>query len=297
MNRITRLVVTVIAVLALMFSISACGVTTPPDVTKLQIGAGPFEDPEFKGCIAPGIKDNSPTNDEYIPYPVSGRDYDAGTTESADTGAMTVVSKDNAQLSIPVRVTWDFNTDCEALGEFYKLYNRYGAQLNDDGSNTEGWSVVLDKVFGNTLDTTLDEIAKDYKWRDLYNNAEAQNALQTALDENLQDAINVAAKGEFFTNVNVATIKKPTPTDENLIKAIAAEQSAVASAQSAEAQAKAEEAQAIAEVKVARAAAEKQQATIDGFGGYENYSRSQAIENGLNPFQPTYIVGGTQPQN
>jgi regulator of protease activity HflC (stomatin/prohibitin superfamily) len=270
-------------------------VTTEPDVTKLQIGAGPLEDPEFKGCIPPSTKKNTLTNDRYVAYPTSGRDYDAGTTENSDSGPMTVVSKDNAEMAIPVRVTWDFNTDCEAMEKFYGLYNRYGANLEEDGSTTPGWDEVLDKVFGNTLDTTLDEVAKRFTWRELYNDADAQNALQLALDESLEDAVIQAAKGEFFINIDVPTLKKPTPTNQELKDAVALEQAAVATAQSAEAEARAKKAQAEAELAVSQAEAAKQRAEIAGYGGFNNYVKVLAVESGINPWQETYIWGGSAP--
>lgn len=271
----------------------ACGVSTGQDVTKLHIGAGPFENPDFKGCIAPGTKDNSPTNDKYVAYPTSGRDYDAGVTKNGDSGPITVVSRDNAEMAIPIRLTWDFTTNCKDIEKFYKLYNRYGANLNDDGSTTKGWNTVMQKVIGATLDTTLDEVAKNYTWRDLYNNAAAQNALQATLSDRIQSQVNEVAKGEFFTNIRVATMQKPYPTNENLKNAVAEEQAAVASAQSAEAKARAQKAQAEAETATAQAEAAKRRAEISGYGSFENYARYQAIQQGLNPYQPTYIVSGT----
>lgn len=293
MNRIQKIAAVIALVLVASVGFSACGVETPPDVTKLHIGAGPFEDPKFKGCVPAGTKDNSITNDKYVAYPTSGRDYDAGTTENSDSGAITVVSKDNTEMSIPIRITWDFNTDCETLEAFYQDYNRYGAQLNDDGTTTEGWDTVLDKVLGNSLDTTMDEVAKNYNWRDLYNNPAAQNDLQTTVSTSLQDIVDEVAKGDYFINIKVATMKKPVPTNPDLVSAIAAEQAAVAAAQSAEAKARATKAQAEAETATAKAEAAKQAAIIKGFGGFAAYAQYTAIMEGLNPFQPTYIVSGT----
>ena len=294
MNTKFKKIAAMVAIVPLMF-VTACGVSTPPDETKLQIGAGPFEDPKIKGCVPPGEKRTSPTNDEYISYPVSGRDYDAGTTEGGDSGPITVISKDNTEMAIPVRITWDFESDCKTLEAFYKLYNRYGAELNDEGQMTDGFRNVLAKVLGNSLDTTLDEIAKNYTWRELYNDAAAQNALQASLDENLQAVVDEVAKGKFFTNINVATLKKPIPTNQDLKDAIAAEQAAVATAQSAEAKARATKAQAEAETATAKAEAAKQQAIIEGYGGFDNFAEIEAIRGGLNPYQPTYIVNGTKP--
>lgn len=294
MNTKIKKIAAIVAIVPLMF-VTACGVSTQPDVTKLQIGAGPFEDPKIKGCVAPGEKRTSPTNDKYIAYPVSGRDFDAGTTEGGDSGPITVISKDNTEMAIPVRITWDFESDCKTLEAFYKLYNRYGASLDDEGKATDGFRQVLAKVLGNSLDTTLDEIAKNYTWRELYNDAAAQNALQASLDENLQEVVDEVAKGKFFTNINVATLKKPIPTNQELKDAIAAEQSAVATAQSAEAKARATKAQAEAETATAEAEAKKQQAIIQGYGGFDNYKCIYMADNGLNCDQPTYIVSGTKP--
>lgn len=286
----------IIVAAPLLVMTAACGVQTGQDVTKLHIGAGPFENPDFKGCIKPGTKDNSPTNDKYIAYPTSGRDYDAGVTKNGDSGPITVVSKDNAEMAIPIRLTWDFTTDCKEIEQFYKLYNRYGANLNDDGSSTEGWTTVMQKVMGATLDTTLDEVAKNYSWRDLYNNAAAQNALQATLSDQIQEKVNEVAKGEFFTDIKVATMQKPYPTNDDLKNAVAAEQAAVATAQSAEAKARATKAQAEAETATAQAEAAKQRAIISGYGNFENYARMQAIQAGLNPYQPTYKVSDTTGQ-
>jgi uncharacterized membrane protein YqiK len=151
----------------------------------------------------------------------------------------------------------------------------------------------MQKVMGATLDTTLDEVAKNYTWRDLYNNAAAQNALQATLSERIQSQVDEVAKGKFFTNIKVATMQKPYPTNEDLKNAVAQEQAAVASAQSAEAKARATKAQAEAETATAQAEAAKQRAIISGYGSFENYAKMQAIQQGLNPYQPTYKVSDT----
>lgn len=280
-------------VVALMM-LTACGVSTPPDSTKVQVGAGPFEDAKFKGCIPPSTKKNSPTNDDYYAYPASERDLDATGQDGSDFRAITVLSKDNAEMSIPITFRFNMVGDCKTLQQFHKAYgSRYSAYLDDDGKSTDGWMTMLRKLMYDPADATLDEIAKKYTWREMLNNANAQNEIQAAIVDNIDEIVTANAKGAYFENF-VVLMKKPYPTDEALRKAVAAEQQAVATAQSAEAEARAKKTQAEAEVAVAEAEAKKKRAEIAGFGGYGNYSKSQAIEKGLNPFQPTYIVGGTK---
>lgn len=281
-------------IVPLMF-LTACGVSTQESVTKLQVGAGPFEDPQIKGCVKPGEKRTSPTNDDYYAFPVSDRDLDATGQKGADFDAITAVSKDNAEMSIPVVIRFNMITDCETMGDFFKSFGqRYAAYLDDSGKATEGWNLMLRKLMYDPTDALLDDVAKNYNWRDLYNNAQAQQELQAQLSEQIEGIVETNARGKFFDNFTVL-VKKPTPTNPELTEAIAAEQAAVATAQSAEAKARATKAQAEAETATAKAEAAKQQAIIDGYGGYENYAKSQAIEKGLNPFQPTYIVPGTKP--
>ncbi len=295
MNTRMRKIAMAIGSIAVIGSMTACGVTTQESTVKIQVGAGPFDDPKVKKCIDSGVKDNSPTNDDYYDYPASERDLDATGQEGADQQPITVVSKDNAEMAIPITLRFNMITDCETLGKFFKAYGqRYNAYLDEDGTATSGWNTMLRKLMYDPMDTTLDEIAKKYNWRDLYNNAAAQNELVTTLKESIGEIVNENAKGEYFENY-VVLMKKPVPTNPELVSAIASEQAAVASAASAEAEAKAKEAQARAEAATARAEALKQQAIITGYGSFENYALAQAIEAGLNPFQPTYLVPGTKP--
>lgn len=273
--------------------LTGCGVATQSSVTKIQVGAGPFDDPVVKKCIKPGVKDNTPTNDDYYAYPVSDRDLDATGQSGADFDAITAVSKDNAEMAIPVIIRFNMVTDCESLTDFFKSYGqRYGAYLDDDGKATDGYMLMLRKLMYDPADALLDDVSKNYNWRDLYNNAAAQTELQDTLSKNIEAIVDANARGHFFENFTVL-VKKPTPTNAELAKNIASEQAAVSGAQSAEAKARAQKAQAEAETALAKAEAEKKEAEIRGYGGFENYNKAKAVEKGLNPYQPTYKVSGT----
>jgi len=292
-SKFKRIAATVL-ILPLMF-VTACGVSAEESVKKVHVGAGPFEDPKFKDCIDPGTKSNAPTNDNYFAYPVSDRDYDATGQEGSDSAAFTVVSKDNVPMSVPVTIRFNMIADCDTLKDFHKAHgSRYSAYLADDGTSTKGWLTMLRKLMADPADSQLDEIAKKYNWLDLYNNAEVQNELQQTLADNISDIVSTQAKGEYFDNY-IVLVKKPSPTDDALLSTITTAQKDLAAATAKIRQAEADEATAKAQIEVSKAEAAKQKAIIDGYGGYENYAKSQAIEKGLNPFQPTYIVPGTKP--
>lgn len=288
-----RFIIALVSLFALM-GLTACGVSTQEDTIKVQVGAGPFEDPKFKDCIDPATKRNSPTNNDYFDYPVSERDYDATGQDGSDASPFTVVSKDNVPMNVPLTIRFNMVTDCETLQEFHKAHgSRYNAYLNEDGTSSSGWLTMLRKLMGDPVDSALDEIAKKYNWLDLYNKAEVQNELQETLTENISEIVETQAKGEYFENY-VILVKKPTPSDESLLATITTAQKDLAAAEAKIRQAEADKATAEAQVAVAQAEARKQQAIISGYGGYENYALAQAIAAGLNPFQPTYLVPGTK---
>ena len=188
MSKFKRLIVALM--MAPILFLTACGVSTPPDSTKVQVGGGMFEDAKFKGCIPPSTKKNSPTNDDYYAYPANERDLDATGQDGSDFKAITVLSKDNAEMSIPITFRFNMVGDCETLQDFHRAYgSRYAAYLNDDGTSSEGWMLMLRKLVYDPADATLDEIAKKYTWREMLNNAEAQNEIQASIVENIDEIL------------------------------------------------------------------------------------------------------------
>lgn len=149
------------------------------------------------------------------------------------------------------------------------------------------------------MEQTLISIAQKYPWRDIWNDEKVRIEFQNAL----RDALPVASKArtdgnQYFANFQV-TVMKPDPVDEGLKAAIIAEQKAIADARAAEAKgvadANAAKAKADADVKTAYAQTElarqqalQKQAEIAGYPTVDDYLRNKLIENGGNPFQPTY---------
>jgi hypothetical protein len=209
-----------VAILALpLLLLGACGVSTQSSVTKVEVGAGAFDDPVVKKCIKPGIKDNSITNDDYYALPVSDRDIDATGQDGADFPAITAVSKDNAEMAIPVIIRFNMVTDCDTLTKYFKSFGqRYNAFLDDEGHATGDWMLMLRKLMYDPADALLDDVAKNYNWRDLYNNAAAQTELQDTLSKDIEKAVDTNARYHYFENFTVL-VKKPTPTNPDLADA------------------------------------------------------------------------------
>lgn len=279
--------------LLLTLTVTGCSqANTQPDTMVLHYEAGPFSSIKFKECVEPSKKQWDGPGDKHYEYPVRQVTYDATGGKDAESGPITVVSKDNAELSIPVTVSFNPPTDCDVLRKFHENYGRKYEAYFDNGKYKEGWIKLLVFMIGQPLDTTLDRAAQNYNWRDLWNNPTTKVAIEKSLGEQLQTLVAQQSGGEtFFTNFR-AVVQKPDPTNQALKDAIASEQASVASAQSAEAQARARKAQAEAELAVSQAEAAKKKAEIAGYGTIQNYLWAKAIEAGLNPWQPIIVPGG-----
>lgn len=284
-------------VIALAFVATGCSsVSTDTDQVALHYEGGQFSSRTFSSCVPVSKKSWFGPGDHYYVYPTSQRVYDATGREGAESQPFKVVSKDNAELTIPVSVNFTLKTACDGkksiLVKFHNAFgNRYHAYWDSGDSSDEvpaGWITLLNKVMGQPLDTTLDRIAQEYNWRDLWNNPQVKLEIEKQINENLATLVKRQTGGVQYFEGFSALVQKPEPTNPDLTAAISSEQAGVAQANSAKAQADADTAKAQAQVAVAKAEAAKKQAEIDGFGGIENYLKFQCIQAGCNPYQPSY---------
>ena len=307
-----------IAMLAL-----ASMVVAPVVACSTQVGAGQTAikvddfafiptDPTVEGCIQPETSEYNPIGGfkSYL-YPTRQISWDAtGERDQnnnliAEAESTVVVSNRDApaELRVPVTVTYDLTSDCEALKEFHREFGtKYSGWLNADGSVSQGWIDLNRYVVGQPLENTLVSIAQKYSWRDIWNDeairVEFQNALRNTLPKVSKERTNGK---EYFTNFQV-TVMKPDPVDPGLKSAIIAEQKAIADAQATqakgvadanarEAKADADVKAALAETEVARQEALQRQAVIAGFPDVDAYLKSVAISEGITPW-PSPIVAG-----
>jgi len=279
------------------------GYSVPSDMVAVRVGAGPFEASKLKGDCIPSSTRGFFTNDDFEYFPTNEREWDATGQTGSDAGRMQSVTKDSVQMYIPVTVRFTLITECDTLQDFYTRYaRRYGVEFDNDGTYNEQWLTVLRKLVADPSDATLDRIIQDFNWRNVWNDPQTKVDIEKRLNDALQaetSLLTTTAKGTFFDGISVL-IGKPEPVNEELAKAVAAEQTKVAQAQSEEAQAKADEAKALAQIAVEKAEADKQKAIISGYRlegmtaqeAIRAYNEAQLIASGGNPYQPNYVVGG-----
>lgn len=294
------------ALCVLVFALAGCAsASTPPDLIALHYEGGAVSAKKFKDCLAPSSRSGFDPGDKFYAYPTRQVSYDATGSEGSESEPFSVVSKDNAEMNVPVTITFTLKSDCETLRKMHETIGaRYDAAFEASGSSSDendGWRRMLNYVIGKPLDTALDRMAQQYNWRDLWNNPAVKTKLEQEVNSSIADLVRRQAGGDFFDNYSVL-VQKPEPTTEELKAAISLEQTQVAKAQAAKAQAEADKAAAEAQIAVSKAQAAKQRATIEGFmlkgmsprEAMEAYLRSIAIQAGQNPFQPTYKVSDTR---
>lgn len=291
-----KVLTAILAVIAIM-SMSACGthsVSTAADQVGLHYSGGPFSSKQFKDFIPASSKRWYGPGDKEFLYPNNKRTYDSTGGKDAERGPITSTSVDTVEMATKVSVTFRLTNDPTLLRKFHEnIGNRYQAYMKDDAM-TDGWRTMLEFYFGQALETTLDREIAGYKWRDLYTQPSLRVALQDKANSELEVILKQQMGEDYFGDISTL-VQKPEPTNATLKENIAAQQNAVASAQSATAKAQADLATARAQTALANAEAAKKAAEIRGYGGFENYNKAQAVDKGLNPYQPTYLVNGTQP--
>jgi SPFH domain / Band 7 family len=286
-------VVVLVAVGALF---AASSVSTGPNEVAVHIGGGPLENASFKGCVPSGTHQNlNSPGDTYVTYSTSQRDWDATGQRGADADPFKVVSSDNVEMQIPIIVRFYQITDCKTLEKFYdNLGQRYGAYITKSGAGSTGWETMVRKIVADPVDVELGRIAQKYKWTLVRNSPKVRTEIATSLKDDIAGLVESNAQGHYFDNFSVL-VKKPEPTDPNLLKKINQAQAAIYSAQAAQVTAAAEKQEALAQIAVSKAQSSKSVAEILGFKlpgmtaqqAVRAYNEHYLISQNGNPYQPS----------
>jgi regulator of protease activity HflC (stomatin/prohibitin superfamily) len=302
MEKYMKRIVLVVAAIFAALAMTGCSVAANSDEIYVHKGGGIVEAPDPKGCVATASRELEKPGDSYFAYPANQRTYKFTGSQDDDGQPFSVVSKDGQTLTVRGALSFNLNTNCDVLQRFHdKIGNRYHAYM-ENGQTTEGWSKMLNIYLRPALDSTLDRVAKQYGWNELRSNPAIKAELDKAVNESVRALVNQQFEGndEFFVGYS-ALIQQPD-ADPALVDAVkqneiskaqaqATETKATADAKAAEAAAKAQVAQKNAELTVAQKEALIQKAKIAPFGSVKNWLDAQAIEKGLNPYQPTYGAG------
>lgn len=288
----------VLAAIFAMLAFTGCSVAANSDEIIAHKGGGLIEAAEDKGCILPATRELQKPGDSYYTYPSNQRVYDFTGSKDSDGAAFTVVSKDGQTLTTPGTLSFSLNTDCKTVQAFHdRVGNRYVAY------ESEGWNEMLNIHFRPALDATLDRVAKQYTWTQLYSDPSIKDELNKAVNESVRNLINQQFDGEFEFFVGYsALIQQPQAAKElvdaakanevSKAQALATETKAKADAAAAESAANAQVTQKQAELKVAQIQAAIKRAEIAAYGSVQQWLDAQAIAKGLNPYQPNFSGSG-----
>jgi hypothetical protein len=275
---------------ALGLSLSACGthsVSTAADQVALHYSGGPFSSKAYRSYVPASTKKWFGPGDKEYMYPAGQRTYDATGGKKAERDSITSVSADSVEMATKVSITFQLKTDEKSLRAFHeKVGIKYKAYMDGD-ETSEGWRTLLDFYIGQSLETTLDREVANYNWRDLYNKPEIRVKLQAEVNKELPDLVRAKIQGDYFYDFS-AQVQKPDVTNDALKQAIADSQNNVAKAQAQQAQAQAQLATAQAQLALQRVEAQKQRALIAGYGSTDAYLKALLIQQGGNPYQPSY---------
>ena len=300
MNR-TKRTTAVVGLAIAGLALTACSsVSTEPDQTALQYEGGSFSDKKFTLIVPPSTRDYAGWGDKYYVYPIGQRSYDATGGDGSERGPFTSSSKDSVEMATPLSVTFDLITDEKTLRDFHQLigikYKAYYEDGTDDSTGiSKGWGQMLSFYVGQSLDTTVDRVMAGQEWRKAYGDAAVRTAIETAIKTELPGIVSSKMGGKAYFENWAVQVQRPVPTNPDLLKAIADNQNQVAQAEAAKAKADADLKTAQAQIALQKAEAAKKQADISAYGSVAEYNKAQAIEKGINPYQPTYIVPGTAP--
>lgn len=285
--------------------LSGCtSVSTEPDQVALHYEGGAFSSKKFSSTVGASTKKWFGPGDKTYIYPLGQRSFDATGGPGSEHDPYTSSSKDSVELATPMSVTFSLRDDNGSLRSFHEQIGiKYQAFYDDDPKTPDseispGWQKMLAFYMGQSLDTTVDRVLAGYDWRQAYNDpavrVEIQTAVQNELPALVNQKMNAVNTGGYFDNYQVQ-VQRPVPTNQQLKDNIALAQNQVASAQAAKAKADADLATVQAQIAVQQAEANKKKADISAYGSVTEYNKAQAIEKGINPYQPTYVVSGTVP--
>lgn len=295
----------VLAAVAAVFALgtAGCTVATSSDGALVHKGGGIVEAADPKGCVAPANREIERPGDAYYLYPVNQRTYEFSTSAGADGPPITVISKDGQELSIMGTLSFNLNSDCAVLQRFHDVVgNREHAYFENTSETPAGWNIMLEKYMRPSIDSTLDRVAKQYTWKELYADVSIKDKMNTEINNKVSSLINQRFEGEeeFFINFS-ALILQPQ-ADAELVASVKAVESSKANAEAVKTKAEADSAAALAaanaqvaqkeaEKKIADLEAKIKEAEIKPYGTAREYNNWLAIQKGLNPYQPNYGGG------
>lgn len=277
------------ALCLLAVAATACSVNTEPDETAIVYYGAMGSATKFEKCVKPSSRDDVSQSDNTWTYPAGQRTLDFTGGQDAETKPLSVVSKDNVQLTVPGSVTFALNTECRTLRQFHERiglkYRAFFYGTIDDNPSEDGWRRMLNFYLKGPLDRALDAASQEFEWRKLFNDPATKQAWEARVGVLARQFIKETGGGEFFCNPGYAgtgpcgdivlTIQKPEPPAELV--------AALASVEAAKAQNLAQQ-----QINTKVDTEAKSMKQVVDILGWQGYVQLKAIESG----KATLIIGG-----
>ena len=219
--------------LIVAYAIAGTRISTAPDQAGLWYKAGPLTSNKFDHCVNPSTRQLfGGIADDTFTYPAGQRTYEFAKGKVADddgngvdAAPITVLTKDNIELSVEGVARFTLNTDCLSLRKFHESVGiKFAAHMDGDRTSA-GWRSMLRVYLRNSLQRAMNEATQEVSWKDLYNSTAEKKKWETRVNELLPRFVEQSMGGEYFENYSL-TIQKPT-LPEPLLNALTATQVAI----------------------------------------------------------------------
>jgi hypothetical protein len=173
---------------------TGCSASLGPDQAGVEFNGGAIQSKNFDNCVKPGDREYHGPGDTIYVYPAGQRSYEfSDNTASRETKMLSVVSRDLLPMDVAGVATFSLNTDCKTLQQFHE---RIGIKY--EAWTDTGWLDLLGTYLQQPLDRTMDEVAKQYTWKELYSNPAVKDKWETQVGEKVVTQVNTVAGGQFF---------------------------------------------------------------------------------------------------
>lgn len=185
---------TVATIAAAVLATAGCSASLGPDESGVEYNGGAIQSVSFDNCVSPGHREYRGPGDHIYVYPAGQRSYEfSDNKDSQDSAPISVVTKDNTEMTVTGVATFSLNTDCRTLRQFHEQIGlKYKAYTED------GWTKTLGTYLRQPLDRTMDQAAKQYTWKDLYSNPTIKQQWEQQVGQLIVDQVNNTAGGQFF---------------------------------------------------------------------------------------------------
>ncbi|HEX2244291.1 MAG TPA: SPFH domain-containing protein [Gammaproteobacteria bacterium] len=156
---------TILILLLAVLGLTACGNVgeTGPNEVAVWTEDGDFQAEKIQDeCLGPETYERKGMGDKFYTYWNDQRYIDFSGGDGSEAAPIQVSDKDGVLLSIPGRVTFTLNTNCEVLQEFHTRIGIKHAAWEGDG-----WMEMLRLYVLQPLQKALNDEAQKYTWRQL----------------------------------------------------------------------------------------------------------------------------------